>query len=108
MTSLIHIVSFSKLETVQWSVEPGYDVWNLQVDNGTLLIEIMKQKSGHLLASFFSDKNLAVHRCYKGLRDLEQQHIWQSESVGDHWQWEFPSKGLSLLKEKLKFAQPVT
>ena len=91
----------SKYEKIEFSLEPEYAVWEFEVLEQELILKISPDSSRDENITFRGNKDIILHRIYKGLRDLETYPFWKSTDLRDSkWSWEFPSKELNEFKVK--------
>ncbi|MDQ8205779.1 hypothetical protein [Pelagicoccus sp. SDUM812003] len=98
-SKLVSFLSGSKMEKVEWSLEPEYETWIFQ-EQDALASWSVENNQGELIQAIQSSKTEIVQMVAKALRDLYSSHIGKSDFSDQDWSWSFPIKELKILELK--------
>jgi len=103
--TLLSLQSGSKIEEVEFSLEPDFGLWKF-IDIGRELEINVFPGSGRDKPNVFKGERIKViYRLYKALRDLESLKCWKDpQAIRNTWSWAFPSKELNQFKARAKSA----
>jgi hypothetical protein len=103
VTALLKLLSGSRREEVEWSLEPEWLSWHFEIHGDQLELQISSTEgpNSHFIIS--AEKTALIGQVAGGLRVLEEQPCWTQPRAGEVvWSWLFPGHTLHNVLGKLR------
>ncbi len=90
----------SRREVVEWSLEPEYEKWIFQEEEG-ITSWIIEDHRNEMVLAIHSSRLAISQKITKALKDLYHSHFINGETDDQHWSWSFPHSELTKIELKL-------
>ena len=100
LSGLGALLSGSKKEEIEWSLEPAYEKWIFE-DEGAVFSWRIESEENQLIQAIHGTKRMILSKIVTALSQLYSSHFSELNDENEVWSWDFPIELLKQLETKL-------